>query len=411
MSRSSTSSSEPGERKRPRRLPMGAIGAVALLVLFDVGVVRRDWFWAWVTYSQGGVIDALEQQVLADAHPKILLLGSSRVRDALAPRVIEQQLGLGQGDVLNLGITFGTAWDAKILYERNRANLSSARVAFFAVEPYQFNHYDDDSERVSRFGSFRDRLGYFHGSKQLRKGIGYFWRAVDAGPPMRRFIKSLWKGRPAPPIGDDGRIEWRTEEDNARAVHRDSGLDAQRYFRAWRPNKWRRDQLRDLIGMLQADGIEVVLFQIPTRDDFWDHVQRDYIVHLDEYIRSVEDSAAGHAIWWSWRGTPERLGGHAFYDYGHMRDFGSIRYSRAFAKKIRRSFGRFLELPPPEPTKPKLLPMPKPPSVAGQPGRTKKVKGKRTRTPRLRTPVASPQKPTDRPNAPAPRAKPNAPTG
>lgn len=344
MHPSSTSSSETPE-PRPRPLPLGALGAIVLLVIFDFAVVRQDWFWGWVPLSQGGVIDALEQEVLHDAEPKILLMGSSRVRDALAPRVVEKELGLEEGDVLNLGLTFGTPWDTIKIYERNRERLSSAKLAFFGVEPFQFNHYDDDSERVSRLGTLHERLEYFHGHKRIRKTLGYFWRALDAGPALDRFVKSWWKGRPSPPISDDGRIDWRTPEDNVRAAHRDAARDARRYFRSWRTDRWRQHQLRHLIRMLEADGMEVVVFQVPARDEYWDYVYEHYVRRLEYYIRSVRRAASGYPQWWSWRATEEGYHHHSFYDYGHMRDHAAVRYSRRFARRIRRSFGRYLGLP------------------------------------------------------------------
>ena len=118
--------------------PWGMLLALSLLLAFEFGLARRDWIWGWWPKSESGVIDAVERQVIAEAEaPAVLFLGSSRVRDAVSPREVEEQLGLRRGTVLNLAVTNGTPFDALTLYRRNREKLRSAKVAFFGVEVFQ----------------------------------------------------------------------------------------------------------------------------------------------------------------------------------------------------------------------------------------------------------------------------------
>ena len=134
--------------------------AVTLLTVFEFAVARADWFWGWIPFSQVGVIDALERQVLPKSEPLILFMGSSRVRDAIAPRTLEKRLRLPRGSVLNVGLTMGTPFDAKILYERNRDKLSRAQLVFFGVEPFQLDVHNRPTERILRYGSLSDRLKF-----------------------------------------------------------------------------------------------------------------------------------------------------------------------------------------------------------------------------------------------------------
>src|SRR5690606_19064114 len=109
----------------------------------------------------------------AGRRPRILFFGNSRTRDAIAPRLVEAHLGLPEGAVLNLGLTRGTAFDAEVLYRRNRAFLADAEVAFFGVDVIQLDGHLESNERVRRFSTLRDRIERFDGEQRLALLVGW----------------------------------------------------------------------------------------------------------------------------------------------------------------------------------------------------------------------------------------------
>src|SRR5436190_15151835 len=72
--------------------------------------------------SRQGEIFFIEEKVLPKfPAPRILLLGSSRMRRAIVPRQLDQQLGLPEGSTLNLGLAYARVYESLYLYERNEA--------------------------------------------------------------------------------------------------------------------------------------------------------------------------------------------------------------------------------------------------------------------------------------------------
>src|SRR5882762_9647086 len=124
----------------PRLRPAGAITALVVLLLIDVFVARTDWIWARAPDSQGGMLDAVEAMIIRPAPPpRVLIMGSSRIHDAVLPRTMERILGLSEGTVLNLGISAGTPFDALTLYRRNRDQLRHAKAIVIGTDDWQMN--------------------------------------------------------------------------------------------------------------------------------------------------------------------------------------------------------------------------------------------------------------------------------
>lgn len=307
--------------------------ALVLLLGVEIGVARADWIWGWVPRSESGVVDALEAQIIAqtDAAPRVVLFGSSRVRDAVGPRQLEAELGLGEGEVLNLGLTHGTPFDALTLYERNRGVLSQAEVAVFGVEPWQFDRVDGEvNERVNRFAGLRHRYAH-EGTQQLGLLVGWVWRTYDAKPALRRFIKSLHKGRPdALPLADDGRIEWRDNATNRRAARRSMGHYAKKHFEDYELSNRRSLILTEFVEMLEDDGVEVIIVQIPVRSGYTTKAQSKYPEAFELFLHQCEEYS-GHSLVRFEPASDYGLTSADFYDYGHLRERGAQRFTEALA--------------------------------------------------------------------------------
>ncbi|MCA9537262.1 MAG: hypothetical protein KC620_00155, partial [Myxococcales bacterium] len=141
---------------------------LSLLAAFEIGVARDERIWSAAPRTASGVFAVLEAQVIEPAEaPQVVLLGSSRVRDAVPPRALEAALGLPRGAVLNLGLTSGTPLDALTLYRRHRDKLGRARVLLLGVEDWYLNGAMPPTDRERRFATWAERVGDYVGEVRL----------------------------------------------------------------------------------------------------------------------------------------------------------------------------------------------------------------------------------------------------
>lgn len=333
-----------------KRIPGGLLFAIFLLALVEFGLARREIIWSWVPHSDPGVVDVLEDKVLyaneKGEGPRVVFFGNSRTRDGVAPRTFEKRLRLPEGAVVNLALTRGTAFDAEVLYRRNRELLRSAHVVFFGVDVLQLDGALPLNERVRRFATLGERLSRFDGSDRIELVVGWLWRSYDARDALRRFVKTSWKDRPSGlPITEDGRVAWRTDKINRRASRTRMKVFARHHFRKYKRDENRRRQLRDFVRLLESDGIEVVIMQVPVRSDYASQVRRRYPTHLMDYEDDLRRSVGDRTflIWWDseFVGLSKRH----FYDYGHLNDAGTSIFTKRLADWLRKRSGPALRKP------------------------------------------------------------------
>ncbi|MCB9549894.1 MAG: hypothetical protein H6706_29150 [Myxococcales bacterium] len=310
---------------------------LALLLLVELGVARPDWLWRLVPRSGAGIVDVLETRVIARAEaPQIIVMGSSRVRDALSPRDLERALRLPTGAVLNLGLTSGTPFDAVTLYRRNRAKLRTARLLLVGLEDWYLNGAMAPTERDRRFADLSERWSDWDGELRLSLLLGYVWRTYDARDVIRETLQALARRRVRDvPLAPDGRLLWRADEPQTGPVDVDVLAELDGFFRDDRPGLGRRAQLARLIALAQADGLEVRLLRVPWRDAYLD-------------ARHTRHPAAD-ARWRAWIDslTPPPLGAERasavgllptdFVDYGHLAGRGATLFASLIADQLRTS--------------------------------------------------------------------------
>ena len=341
-------------RPKLRGVPWGLVVCIALLLLVELLVARSEWLWNRMPHSDVGVVDVLENSVLKPAEaagrrPRIIFFGNSRTRDAVAPRLVEEHLGLPEGAVLNLGLTRGTAFDAEVLYRRNRDFLRDADVAFFGVDVIQLDGHLDSNERVRRFSTLGDRLRRFEGEERLALLAGWVWRTYDARDALRRWATSFWKKMPEGlPLSPDGRVEWRTEAINRAASRRSMSSYARQHFKDYQRDPGRRENLRRFVELLESDGIEVVILQVPVRDAYASASRLRYFDAMSDYEDDVNRVVGDRPSLRWWDATFAGLTRRDYYDYGHVRDEGARRLSRELADWIAHRYGARLDhaLPP-----------------------------------------------------------------
>jgi hypothetical protein len=330
----STSSSED---RVPWYLRLRAVWlALAILLAVEFGLARQDWVWSWVPASNSGVVDAMESQVIAQAPaPQVLLMGSSRIRDGVAPRLLEQELGLPEGSALNLGLTRGTPYDAALLYRRNRDRFRGADLLVVGVEDWSFNAALSPNERYRRFASLPQRVGVYDEDWTRSLVAGWFWRTYDAQGPLRRLLKSAVKGRKSKlPLAEDGRVKWRAKEKEVGPAQVDVSLDLKRFYRGYTRRQGLEDQLRDLVAMAREDDTQVILVQVPLRDAYLEQARQEYPEGLALYREALASfEGVPQEIWWG--SSALGIQQDWFYDYGHLTPPGAAVFTAALAERVR----------------------------------------------------------------------------
>jgi hypothetical protein len=332
------------------RAPWGLLFALFLLVLVEFGLARRDFIWGWVPHSDTGIVDVLEEQVLHEDEegnpPRVLFFGNSRSRDGIAPRSLEKRLRLPEGSVMNLSLTRGTPFDAEMLYRRNRELLKDADIAFFGVDVIQLDGALPLNERVRRFATLGDRIFRFEGSERIELLVGWIWRSYDARDALRRLIKTTWKDKPqGVPIGADGRVQWRTARLNRAASRRSMRSYGRMHFRKYESSESRRGHLVDFVELLESDGIEVVIMQVPVRSDYASYVRTRYPTAMMRYEDDVRSRVGDRQTFMWWDSEFVGLQKTHFYDYGHLKDTGTGIFTRKIADWLREEYGATLQSP------------------------------------------------------------------
>lgn len=328
-----------------RRLPRGCLLALALLLLVEVGAARREWLWARDEMIGSGVLDALEDRAIQPADPPVVIvMGSSRATDAVVPRLLEEGLQLPRGSVLNLGLMGGTPFDGLLLYRRNRAKLSQARLLVFAIEDWYFNASIGPGILYRRFASLRERVGVFDRDATLSLIAGWFWRAYDARKPIRDLAASLF-ARPHTHrlrIAADGRIELRTDAREAGPETTHVEGIARGHYRPFEYGWGRLEQLEGLVALAREDGVRVLLVRLPWRDAYVDHVRQQY---AKEYARSClrEGEIPGAQVYLYERASALGIPDTSFYDYGHLMPSGARIMTDVLARRVLATYGDLSE--------------------------------------------------------------------
>lgn len=321
---------------------------IGLLLVIELAVVRPPWLWTFDEKTPTGVMHVLETKVIAAAEssPDIIILGNSRMRDALPPITLEQALGLERGQVMNLALTGGQVYDSLFMYRRNRDKLDEASVAIVGVEAWFFlDGVKGLDERFVRYATLADRLSPYVEGRRLDAVVGYFWRTFESSEQLISAAKSIVRGGGrAVEIGADGRTAWRDEELARGPVVADVEKTVHSIYPDFSPADAPAEVLATIITMLRQDGIEVILVRPPFRDsyvaarDAWVPAAE---VWFDTQIRQLQDEFSIEA--WlpstaSEFGWPQDY----FLDYGHLAGDGASAFTKEMSDRLRGLFPHIL---------------------------------------------------------------------
>lgn len=328
MSPSSTSSSKPRKRCRAP----GLLGALALLLVFELGVGRQDWFWRLAGVK---VVEELERLVVEPcAEPRLLVLGSSRLQLGAAPRVLEQALGLPHGSCLNLAMGGGTPFDALLIYRRNRARLSRAPAAVIGVEDWYYNASYPPNPRDARFATLSERWHDYQPPARQELLFNWLWQTSAIQAAAQIWLEQVNAGVP-PRIQPDGRYV--VDNPAAGVDPNNAELILSRFYINYRFQMGRHHQLQRLIDLCREDGLRVMVTQVPLRDAYVELAERQQAEAWAAYRRAAA-SFTGARLVLHERASQVGMTDADLYDYGHATDEGAGRFSRILAADLRAAF-------------------------------------------------------------------------
>jgi hypothetical protein len=345
---SSTSSSKPAGRRRVT--PWVLVGVLVILIGLEIGIFRQRWFWAAEPRSDVGIYYALEDMARSSKiRPKILIFGDSRMRSGVDAFLLEQELGLKRGEVVNLALTAGTPWDVKLFLARNPWLLDSARLILYQPSDWQFNEYFPPINRVKRFATLQDRARYKDFGTASELVTDYFLQTAAAKEVFKgqvnslgsRLIKTLLgKYKKAPDLVDvrTGRIRWRVNEAETGPDSVDIEKDITSFYKDFQYSARVEDDLKKTIEQAQGKGIRFVFVDIPVRDIYVSEAVSKYPRHYNEYNQKIHALSRRYNIVFLGDSDTKAMAGIAenyFYDYGHLALKGERAFTLWLAKAIR----------------------------------------------------------------------------
>ncbi|MFN3202877.1 MAG: hypothetical protein ACE366_31080 [Bradymonadia bacterium] len=307
-------------------LPKGFCLAAAILLVVELAVARPGWVWSWNNKTYVGVMEAVERQVIAQRPtPKVLVMGSSRPRDAVAPDVVAQAMGLPAGAVMNVALAQGTPRDALAMYTRHRGRLSGAEVLLLGLDDWQLNAGYPPLDRAMRAYGLSERLQGHAMIHQPKLIAGWVWKTYDIRRPLRRMLSSLHQTQNHDvKLASDGRIVRKSKGPKGPETF-DVAASGRRYLKHWQLNTLAIEHVQTLKRMTEEDGVQLLIFEAPLRDRYVDWVEQHRPQAWGEYREALASlSIDGHL---EPRASAFGLMPTDFYDYGHVTPHGAEVFS------------------------------------------------------------------------------------
>lgn len=320
-----------------------------IMVALEIGVFRQRWFWAAVPRSDVGIYYVLEEQIQSsNTKPKIIVFGDSRARSGVFSYLLEQKSGLKRGEVINLSLTAGTPWDAKLFIKRNPQLMDSVLLVLYQPSDWQFNENFPPINRVRHFATLAERFSYERFSTKVELLSGFFIHAIAAREVAKGHLRRLMnntvklitgKYHPQPPLVDSitGRVMYRMDESEIGPDSVDVTDDLVSFYRDFSYSNRVAGDIIDIITLTRQAGSEFVFIDIPTRMCYVEAVKDSFNREYNEYRDSLTSLASRYEIpIWGDSTTKVQAGitENLYYDYGHLTLEGMRRYSSWLAERM-----------------------------------------------------------------------------
>ena len=268
-------------------VPRGLLTAVFLLGVLEFGLSRADWPYRRYPSSYVGTFLSQEEALRRDpVPPRIIILGNSRSKCGLLSQEMERRLGLPNGAVLNLSIESGDHYDNYVFQKRNRQQMKSARLLIYGVDAYEWNANFPLSERFHHFAGFADRLTLEPSVPSL---FGWFFRTEEKAAlyhAIFRRIKAhlIGASRLTSQLGvDDAPVN----QSSSPALLGPVEGRVSFWYKDFRLSPKRQALLRRVVATAREDGQQVVIVQLPFRNEYMHEVFRTHASDYNAYQQSI----------------------------------------------------------------------------------------------------------------------------
>jgi hypothetical protein len=318
---------------------LGALLAVEI-------VVRSPGFWTFDPQSTTGTVSSTADFTLARApEPKIVFLGSSRVRYSVSPKVVAESFGLAEEEVASIGFDWGKPIDYLAIYQDNREVFQNADLLVIEVGARAFNWQTEWKQTKPRFrqhAGLWDRLRVPDSNDKLDMTVGWFWKTWDTRHVLRSYAEKTMDGqfsmegfpKPHPPVDELGRMvggrrHWTMYTRDSIPVQLQPEEYPSRYaFKDFDLSEVQLDKLTQLVNLAREDGLEVVIMESPLSPVTIAEIQKNFAEEDALWRIRVEESTGlpvtvvllEHDSCADWK--------LCYFDHGHMSSTGSQAYSK-----------------------------------------------------------------------------------
>jgi hypothetical protein len=342
MSRSSIFSFESFTDFRPRR-PATALAVAGLVAALEMGLRLVPEEKLIPARSRQGEIFFMEREVLPRIpKPQVLLLGSSRIRRAVVPRQLDEELGLPQNSTLNAGLASGHVFEALYLYERNRAQLRQARLVILNADEWHlscgwrlgslFEMHAPWAERLELPEPLRTRAvldGVFSMRLRLRLAQVSVTNRLSRRNADTLELKLdennqvLPPPRPAVPV----------DVDPARFAE-----TIEAFYSHFNISPVLLGHVEKLAALVREDGGRFVIMQLPNRSVYQGEVQRLHAAEYKQHIAALQALAQRLNVPLVLFAEPSSCGlsEEDYEDYGHINVAGARKLTGFLAELIKK---------------------------------------------------------------------------
>lgn len=338
MSRSSIFNFESFEGFKPRT-PLTVLAVAGVLLALEISVRLIPEESLIPTKSRQGEIFFLERELLPRVEkPRVLLLGSSRIRRAVVPKLLDEKTGLPPNSTLNCGLASGRVYEAKHLYDRNIEKLGKAELVILNIDEWHLSQgwrlgslYELHApwpERVAFAEPVRSRMildGIFSMRLKLPLVPSLLKKKKDSGPNLK--------------LDDNNQVlppprKNKVEVDDAAQY----AGEMETFYNRFQLSSVLEAHIEALATEVKAHGGKFVLLQLPNRAAYQAEVNAKHGSEFKSHVAALQALAKRIDAPLYFYDDPKQCGltDESFEDYGHMTPDGGRAFTQFLADLIAR---------------------------------------------------------------------------
>jgi hypothetical protein len=272
--------------------------------------------------------------------PRIIFLGSSRIRRAANPRLLDEALGLPRHSTMNLGLAGGRVFEALYFYEQHLDALKSAEVVVLALDEWHLSTgwrlgsvYEMNapwSERLSLPDPLRTRL-MLDGLFNMRLNLRLLPPLLKKGGLRARDATGLV-------LTDDYQVLPKAREKTPPDLEQHFQKIIDTYYDQFSLHPVMEGHVEAIARRVKQNGGRLVLLQLPNRAGYQNAVERTRGKEYQQHREALQRLAGRLDVPLYFYRLPEECGldEQSFEDYGHLNPEGAKNFTRFFAPILKK---------------------------------------------------------------------------